>query len=116
MIVCESAAIGFSIAVITLGWTIYKPLLDMYSEGCVKELVLESGQAVQVGTGTILTDNVYAMAFNFASFQGNRESSCLPETPLIHVISGSSESNDKFSTWIPMFLLMIFLMVSTAFL
>jgi len=55
-------------------WSLYKPILDQYYEGCVRtEVDPTTGIVYEVGTGTLLSRNVYAIAFNFATFDGNRD-------------------------------------------
>jgi len=69
LVVCSFCLAGFYMA-----YSIYEPLFNAYYEGCVKtEVHVETGVRIETGLGTILAQNAYAISFNHASFDGNRD-------------------------------------------
>ena len=50
-----------------MAYSVYAPLYNAYRNECTRYV---NGQPV--GTGTVLAENAYALAFNYASSEGNK--------------------------------------------
>jgi len=59
---------GFFMVLATLGYQLYTIPFDAYVDSCTRKDL----QGRPVGDGTFLTRNAYAIAFNYASHDGNR--------------------------------------------
>jgi len=64
----------FVVLTLTVIWRVYKPLFDAYHEGCVETTTDPvTGREVNAGSETVLSANAYAIAYNWAVGQGNRD-------------------------------------------
>ena len=67
-IVLMGVLLGFLFIIGGTAFTLYQPIFGAYRSGC-----LDRDSAGQlIGDGTFLTQNVYALSFNYASNDGNR--------------------------------------------